>query len=266
MPCDNFELCKRVKPMLRHARLSQAEISALRRYWPAVATFCIGIVVVLLASALLFQKNAKDVDTELQSEIEGRIRTMQVGLGRYEDIVSALRTYLSGTGGFPGIVKYDNLAAGLLRQYDGVQALVWAPRVTAAARADFEARARESGMPDFRITERTKDGRWISDGDRDDYFPVFGIKQIRDEKAALGLDEGADPERRRTLERARDTATPAATPSAQLFLPDRKPEWGVLIVWPVYAEDAPTATVDERRAGLIGFAIGIFRVELMHLP
>lgn len=88
--------------MLPHARFLQAEISALRRYWPAVATFCIGIVAVLLASALLFQKNAKDVDTELQSEVEGRIRTMQVGLGRYEDIVSALRTYLSGACGFPG--------------------------------------------------------------------------------------------------------------------------------------------------------------------
>jgi diguanylate cyclase (GGDEF)-like protein/PAS domain S-box-containing protein len=242
---------------------AQAESGGFRRYWPVVAIFSIGVVVALFASVLLQQKNAKDVDAELQGEVEGRIRTMQVGFGRYEDIVSALRTYLSGAGGFPGTAKFNDLASGLLRQYEGVQALVWAPRVTAAGRAEFETRARQSGIPDFHITERTPDGRWIPAGDRAEYFPVIGNKQVRDEQAALGFDEGAEPVRRRTLERARDTAKPAATPAHQLFLPDRKPEWGTLIVWPVYAEGAPTATVDERRAGLIGFAIGVFRIENM---
>jgi diguanylate cyclase (GGDEF)-like protein/PAS domain S-box-containing protein len=224
---------------------------------------CVGAVVVLSAFALLWHNNSKSVDVELRSDVEGRTRTMQVGLGRYEDIVPALRIYLSNAREFPGTRKFNDFASGLLTQYDGVQALVWAPRVTAAERADFEARARQSGMPDFRITERTQDGRWIPAGDRDDYFPVFGDMQIRDEQATIGFDEGADLERRRTLERARDTAKPAATPVNQLFLPERKPEWGVLIVWPVYAEGARSATVDERRAGLIGLAIGVFRVGNM---
>lgn len=242
---------------------AQAESGGFRRYWPVVAIFGIGVGLVMFTSVLLQEKNARDVGVELQTEVEARIRTMQVGLGRYEDIVSALRTYLSGAGGFPGTAKFNDLAVGLLKQYDGVQALVWAPRVTAAARAEFEANARLTVLPDFRITERTPDGRWIPAADRDDYFPVIGMKQVRDEQAALGFDEGADPVRRRTLARARDTGRPAATPAHQLFLPDRKSEWGTLIVWPVYAEGASTATVEERRTGIIGFAIGVFRIENM---
>lgn len=242
---------------------SQAEFGGFRRYWSVVAIFAIGVVLVLFTAVLLQQKNAKDVGAEFQAEVEARMRTMQVGLRRYEDVVFALRTYLAGAGGFPGTAKFNDLAAGLLKQYDGVQALVWAPRVTAAARAEFEANARQSVLPDFRITERTPDGRWIPAGDRDDYFPVIGDKQVRDEQAALGLDEGAEPVRRQALERARDTGQPAATPAHQLFLPDRKPESGTLIVWPVYAEGAPATTVEERRAALTGFAIGVFRIESM---
>src|SRR5450830_1874862 len=109
-------------------------------------------------------------------------------------------------------------------------------------------------MPDFRIAERTADGRFIPAGDRNEYFPVFAEKQVRDQKEAIGNDLGAELQRRRTLERARDTAKPAATPDIRLVLPERKPEWGVLIVSPVYAEGAPRVTVDERRAGLIAFA------------
>jgi diguanylate cyclase (GGDEF)-like protein/PAS domain S-box-containing protein len=242
---------------------AQAESGGYRRYWPVVAIFSIGVGLVLFITVLLQQKNAKDVHAELQAEVEARIRTMQVGLARYEDIVFALRAFLSGAGGFPGTARFNDLASGLLDRYDGVQALVWAPRVTAAGRSGFEASARRSGLSDFNITEHAPDGRWILAGDRDEYFPVVGIMQVRDEHAPLGFDEGADPMRRQTLERARDTGRAAATPASQLSLPERKPEWGTLIVWPVYAEGAPATTVEERRAGLIGFAIGVFRIGNM---
>lgn len=61
------------------------------------------------AAALLLQKNAKGIDVDLQSEVEGRIRTMQVGLDRYEDVVAALC-------------------------------------INAAVQTDFEAHARKSGI------------------------------------------------------------------------------------------------------------------------
>ncbi|KQZ01420.1 hypothetical protein ASD45_11595 [Pseudolabrys sp. Root1462] len=243
------------------ASSAQVEAGDLRRVWPVVVIFGLGVALVLFTTVLLQQKNARDVRAELQTEVEARVRTMQVGLGRYEDVVFALRTYLAGAGGFPGTAKFNDLAAGLLKQYDGVQALVWAPRVTAAARAEFEAHTSQSVLPGYRITERTQDGRWIPAGDRDEYFPVVGNKQARDEQAALGFDEGADPVRRRTLDRARDTGRPAATPAHQLFLPDRKLEWGTLIAWPVYAEAVPLTTIEERRAALLGFAIGVFRAR-----
>lgn len=223
----------------------------------------IGIIVVLSSSALVWQNNSKSVDAQLQSEVEGRMRTMQVGVGRYEDVVAALQIFLSGAGGFQGGRKFADFAFGLLSQYDGVQALSWVPRVTSATRADFEARAREDGLSGFRIEELTPDGKRMIAAERDEYFPVRVQEHFRGDDSILGLDLSSEPERRRAIMRATDTGKAAVTARVPLLSAGRDRGWGVLIFSPIYAEGAPTGTIEARRAGLVGLAVGVFRVSDM---
>ncbi len=164
---------------------------------------------------------------------------------------------------FQGGRKFADLVSGLLSQYDGVQALSWVPRVTSAARADFEARAREDGLSGFRIAELTPDGKRIDAAERDEYFPVRVQKHFRGDDSILGLDLSSEPERRQAIMRATDTGKAAVTARVPLLSAGRDRGWGVLIFSPIYAEGAHTGTVEARRAGLVGLAVGVFRVSDM---
>lgn len=232
----------------------------MRRYWPAIATCFFGIVLVVSVSVMVWRKTAQDADAELSSAVEGRIRTEQVGLSRYEDLISTLRIYVSGAGGFPGTRKFTVLVSGLLGRYDGVQALAWAPRVSSATRADFEARAQKEGLAGFHIMDRTADGRVIPASSRDEYFPIEAYTHFNNVLYIQGLDIGSERERHLALERARDTGEMAVTGRVRLLTVARADDgWGILIFSPVYPEGEPKSTVEERRAHLVGFVVGVFR-------
>jgi diguanylate cyclase (GGDEF)-like protein len=89
------------------------------------------------------------------------------------------------------------------------------------------------------------------------YFPITYIQSRRNGGRLVGLDLGTEPDRTSLLKEARDTARPAATGVVQLLLGGR----GVIVYRPVYRVGAPIATVAERRAALIGFVGGSFKVE-----
>jgi diguanylate cyclase (GGDEF)-like protein len=88
------------------------------------------------------------------------------------------------------------------------------------------------------------------------YYPiVYAITNLGG-AAPIGYDLGADPNRAPFLRRARDHGRPVATPPVKLLIGGI----GINIYRPVYRDGAPTATVAQRRAALIGFAAGAFRV------
>ena len=89
------------------------------------------------------------------------------------------------------------------------------------------------------------------------YFPIVYAVSDLGTAAPVGYDLGADPERAPFLRRARDRGKPVATPPVKLLIGGI----GINIYRPVYRDGAPTATVAQRRAALIGFAGGAFRVS-----
>jgi diguanylate cyclase (GGDEF)-like protein len=91
---------------------------------------------------------------------------------------------------------------------------------------------------------------------RPDYFPIVYAVSSHIGATPLGYDLGADPQRSPFLQRARDRGEPVATPPVRLLLGGI----GINVYWPVYRDGAPTATVAGRRAALLGYAAGAFRV------
>jgi diguanylate cyclase (GGDEF)-like protein len=89
------------------------------------------------------------------------------------------------------------------------------------------------------------------------YFPIVYAVSKLGSTAPLGYDLGVDPKRAPFLRRARDLGKPVATPPVKLLVGGV----GINVYRPVYRDGAPTATVAQRRAALIGFAAGAFRVS-----
>jgi diguanylate cyclase (GGDEF)-like protein len=144
-----------------------------------------------------------------------------------------------------------NIVARSLMQRGALSATAFVQRVPDSERARFE-RAHH-----LTIIERGPGGRLRRAARHPVYFPLTYVVSKRDSQRALGFDLGSDPERAPFLRHARDTGGPAATPVIHLLLGGT----GLNVYRAVYRDGAPTATVAERRAALLGFAVGSFRVR-----
>jgi diguanylate cyclase (GGDEF)-like protein len=94
-------------------------------------------------------------------------------------------------------------------------------------------------------------------GNRGEYFPIAYTLAENGPPAPLGYDLGSDPERLPYLRRARDSGTSVATSPVRLLTGGL----GIIVYRPIFRDGAPMATVAERRAALVGFAAGTFRVR-----
>jgi diguanylate cyclase (GGDEF)-like protein len=94
-------------------------------------------------------------------------------------------------------------------------------------------------------------------GERPYYFPLIYVASKVELSPPFGYDLGADPKRAPFLRRARDTGRPSATTVMPLLIGGT----GFNVYRPIYRDGAPTATVAQRRAALLGFAAGGFRTR-----
>jgi len=140
-----------------------------------------------------------------------------------------------------------------------LQALGWAPRVRDADRAAYEEGVRQEGFPAFQITERDPDGRMVRAARREEYFPVDFIEPAEGSEPARGFDLASSSVQREAMEKARDTGAMRGTERVRL-VQETQDQAGVLVFLPVYRNGASTESVEDRRANLEGFAVGICHV------
>jgi diguanylate cyclase (GGDEF)-like protein len=145
--------------------------------------------------------------------------------------------------------EFDVVGTSLLR-HGALTATAFLQQVRASERAEYERRH------GFAIIDRTSTGPRRA-AERPVYFPVTYAVAEQQPKAPLGFDVGFDPERGPYLRRARDSGRPAATGVMTLLIGSA----GINVYRPVYRDGAPLATVAQRRAALLGFAAGAFRVN-----
>jgi diguanylate cyclase (GGDEF)-like protein len=144
--------------------------------------------------------------------------------------------------------EFDVVAQPLLEE-GALSATAFIERLPNSRRAAFE---RRHGAPVF---EPSPDGPRKA-RTRPVYYPIVYAVSGLGAVAPVGFDLAADPKRAPFLRRARDRGAPVATPPVKLLIGGI----GINVYRPVYRDGAPTATVAQRRAALIGFAGGAFRV------
>lgn len=139
--------------------------------------------------------------------------------------------------------------------YPGIQGLGFAEAIAQDELARHVERIRAEGFPEYTVRP---------EGERANYTPVVFLEPFDAiHRPVLGYDMSSEPVRRATMERARDTASPAMTGRLQLVIEDAYEEVqpGCILYVPVFAGGVPPASVEARRAALRGYAYGIFRVK-----
>ncbi|GAB4346226.1 MAG: hypothetical protein Kow006_04420 [Gammaproteobacteria bacterium] len=155
--------------------------------------------------------------------------------------------------------EFRAFVAQTLEREPGIQALEWIPRVTHAEREMVERQIAALGAGNREIVERGPDGALQRAAERAEYYPVFYVEPMRGNEPALGFDLASDPERRRTLEEARDSGQLTASAGISLVQGADKGV-GLLVAAPVYRGGRPVS-LQERRERLIGYALGVFRAS-----
>jgi two-component sensor histidine kinase len=218
--------------------------------------------VALLLAVLLYVYISEREQLRIRAEFERASDTLgrdfTTAVRRHLEAVAALQDLYTSVGPLDR-ASFASFATPLLSRHPGVQALEWCPVVPAAQRSRLEQAVRREGYPAFSITERGQDGRMIPAAPRPLYVPVLFMEPYGGNETALGFDLTSLPSRREVIDRARDSALPAAS-GRLILIQERGSQSGVLMVLPVYERGSSRGTVEQRRSALRGYVLGVYRV------
>lgn len=155
--------------------------------------------------------------------------------------------------------EFRAFANTMLVERADLQAVEWAPRISAERRAAFEASIAPLQRQNLGIFERDA-GATAAARERTEYFPIEYLEPADNKKSVLGFDVASEKTRRSALERARDSGRIAITAPLNLLQAEDSHD-GFLIVLPIYAALSDRATVIERREKLRGFAATAIRAS-----
>lgn len=233
--------------------------SRLKNHWIFLfVVFCVCILISFLVFRFVaaWETAGERFEFERRADVEA------------ERVIDALKNYSTAVR-FTGIFlnnsqgttrrEFRGYAENVLEQYPGLQAISWNPRIKKDQLEIYERAAQKNGFAGFRFTERNEKGELIPVLERDEYFVVYYIEPLQDNRAALGFDIGSNKTRLETIHLARDTGETAITGKITLVQEEER-QPGFLILHPLYKSGVSLDSVEDRRRYLEGFSVGVVRI------
>lgn len=190
-----------------------------------------------------FKNYVQQVDERIRSRIQTSIALLRAGTGLFaaSDDVNPTE--------FQNFVQQIELQ----KNYPGIQGMGFSEKLSLQEQDALIATIRKAGHPDFKL--------WPEhDGER--HAIIYLEPEDHRNEAALGYDMFQNPVRRAAMEAARDSGEPAASGKVVLVQEiDPEQQSGFLIYAPVYRNNAPIDTLEQRRAALLGFVYSPFRAD-----
>ncbi|WP_296944441.1 CHASE domain-containing protein [uncultured Massilia sp.] len=196
---------------------------------------------------------------EMQSTFNYRARDLAAAVGQrmavYEEMLQATRGYLRGAvtvsradfADYYGVLRLD-------QRFPGIEALGIATILAPGALDAHVAAVRAEGYPQYAL----RPGGARPTVTAITHIQPFGGRNLR----AFGYDMFSEPVRRKAMEAARDGGRAAATGKVTLVQEGgSRAQSGFLIYVPVYRAGLPRATLQERRAAILGWVFAPFRMD-----
>jgi len=202
-----------------------------------------GLIVTIAACSWLQRDIHTDAQSRFQrqveiveSEIQRRINQPVYGLKGARGVYAANPAV--GRSAFRAYVESRNLPL----EFPGVRGFGFIQRVLREEVDTFIAIERRDDAPDFAVRTR---------GTAPDLYVIKFIEPLADNRAAWGLDLGAEPVRREAIERAVRSGE-AALSGRIVLVQDGRQGPGFLYLVPVYRNGAHPANPQQRQAALLG--------------
>ena len=219
-----------------------------------------GLAAVVIVSLVAFRFvrvfEEERVAAEFQAAAVERIDRFQNIADQAIDRLGALGTRLD-TAISLDRKRFTRLSQALAVDVAPAQALEWVPRVPEAERGAYIAGARRDGFAGFDFTERNSHGAVMPASRRSEYYPVFYVEPYAGNERALGYDLASSPAQLALLEQAAEAGRAIASGRVTVAQGNTD-SYGVLVARPVYEGGNVPASVAQRRARLLGFAVAAF--------
>jgi HD-GYP domain-containing protein (c-di-GMP phosphodiesterase class II)/CHASE1-domain containing sensor protein len=228
-----------------------------RRYLPALLAIGGGLVLSLAIFFVVRWWESRGVQAAFRLAAEDRASAVKGTFATEVAMLELVRSALAGAGRLQPD-EYRELLAPFLSRTHSIQAVEWVPRVPDSRRSEYEAAARHDVPEAPQITELGNDGKLVRAARRREYFPVCLIGPQPGDKTVFGFDVASEPVRLDALRQARDSGQSVAS-GRMAFIQNMEEQDGFLLILPVYERGKPAEGLEDRRANLRGFVLGVFR-------
>jgi signal transduction histidine kinase len=223
--------------------------------WVPYAVLAVAVALTLLGTSYIMRTSQTQDVLEFRAAADETQHLIEARIQTYIELLRAGAAFF-GASDFVTAEEFRAFIARLRlnERYPGIQGMGYAVRALPGQLRQIERRLAALGMADA--------GVWPP-GRRAAYTVIMYLEPLDERnRAAIGYDMSTERSRREAMERARDTGEPSASQKLTLVqeIDDQK-QPGFVIYVPVYRKDAPTTTVDERSAALVGYVYSPFRTD-----
>ncbi|MBT8116730.1 MAG: CHASE domain-containing protein, partial [Gammaproteobacteria bacterium] len=228
-----------------------------RQSIPPLLTLAIGIVLSFAAAIAVHDWEGERVRLAFVQDARDHVAALQRGLKEDTNEILAIGALYKASREVDRD-EFRTFARDILLRTSSFQALEWVPRIRHDESEDYLASMRRD-FPAFQINRLTTQGKTLSPGEHRYYYPVSFVEPLDGNEVALGLDLGSNQARLETLKQARDSGKLAASSKLRL-VQETGEQAGILCALPVYRNNMPVHTLEERREHLLGFIVGVLRI------
>ncbi|MFC3533270.1 PAS domain S-box protein [Vogesella facilis] len=203
--------------------------------------FAFSMLVVLYVNVSRWEQTESMLEFQLQSQ---RLAdTIQARLDEQESLLAQTKGLFAGDDEVTAD-EFRRFSQEALARFPMIQAMEWAPRITLAQRAQFEA-AQQARLPGFRVRERDRRNVLHLAAPRSLYYPITYVEPASGNQPALGFDVHSTAARAATVQLAIASGRSVATPPLRLVQAPQSPYGFLLLhaVKTVRGEDGLVLTV-----------------------
>ena len=177
------------------------------------------IFVSTVGAYMVSQIVLKGEKLERFARFDGAASNSALAFGRaIEKTETVVRSIVSFYDSSDQVTRSDfrHFVTDAIERNPGIQALAWLPKVSHRERAEFVAKIRAQGDPDFDVMERGEGGRMVKAGVRPFYYPMTYAEPLKANLGSLGFDVGSDASRLAIIDKAASSNQWISTPRAML--------------------------------------------------
>ncbi|MEE8586617.1 MAG: CHASE domain-containing protein [Acidobacteriota bacterium] len=234
--------------------------SACRTYVAVLVVMLLGLLLSFSAYSVIGNWEQERILAGLDQAATDRVAEIKRQLDANLSALRAIADFYAASE-FVSRSEFRRFVTPSLERYPVIQALGWVPLVRHEDRQAFEEEVRREGYSDFHILDGFNLEETRLAAKRQEYYPVHYV-EFPENEVLLGWDLAFKPQRRVVLEQARRSGRMLATPRVAL-VGEAEDDHGILIFQPIYRQEKPTATDEQRHRNLLGFAVGAFRVRAL---